>query len=520
MIQFSSVARVQPLANLQAAGVARFVLVGDVVTMDAHRTVLPGGRICLEGNAIAAVVPADANLPADLQNAPVVRTEGTIYPGLFDLHNHLPYNHIPFWQLGAKYSNRLEWQNIAAYYPAVTAPYKLLNQNSDPKYPQAIARHAECRGLFGGVTTGHGMGSKAGPYAGLMRNVEAPGVAGLPQVKSHTPDFDDAELKKMVDWTGQGQPFVYHLSEGVGDYGAGVFRYLQNAAGGLNKYLTCIHAVGVPDEGWDAMRAVAGVVWSPTSNLLLYGQTCNVSEAKRRGIRIAIGADWAPSGCKNILGELKVARATSQHMGGVLTDSELVAGVTCVPAAMIGWDKQLGSIEAGKLADLLVLRGAGGDHYARLIEAKETSIRAVVIDGRVRLGEDDGLVLGDPLSTEAVSIGGKAYVLDLAEPDAAGSSMKLSDALATISYGLAHLPDLEAGQRDLALMGNAGEDNEYSLDDEMLPQRLFTTLLSGNHLPAKPMALAPLTAVDDPAFKAAVQANPNMPDYAKAVFND
>lgn len=519
MIEFSSVSRSHPLSVSPAAGAKRFVLVGDIVTMDNHRTVFAGGQVCLRDNVIAAVIRAGDALPVEFQNAPVVDTGGTIYPGLFDIHNHLPYNHIPFWQVGRDFKDRLEWQNVDEYYPAVSAPYKLLNQNSDPKYPQAIARHAECRGLFGGVTTGHGMGSKAGPYLGLMRNVEAPGVEGLPAVKSHTPDFNQDKLDEMLEWTGQGRPFIYHLSEGIGDYGAGVFRYLQNAAGGLNKQLTCIHAVGVPDDGWDAMRAVAGIVWSPTSNLLLYGQTCKIEEAKKRGIRIAIGADWSASGCKNILGELKVARAVSQHMGGVLSDAEIVAGVTSVPAAMIGWDKLLGSIEAGKLADLLVVRGVGGDPYARLIEAKETSIRAVIIDGRVRLGEDSGLVLGDPMSTEQVSIGGEAYILDLAEPDTAGVTTKLADALATISYGLAHLPELESAQRTLALMGHAAEDNEYALEDEMLPERLFTTLLRRDRLPAKPMALAPLTAVDDPAFKAAVHANPNMPSYAKAAFD-
>lgn len=518
MIEFSSVARIHPFNVAPAVGVKRFVLVGDVVTMDQNRTVWPSGRVCLEGNTIAAVLPSNGDLPPSFQNAPVVPTGGTIYPGLFDLHNHLPYNHIPFWKVGQAFRSRKEWQGLAEYYPAVTAPYQLLNGNPDPAYPQAIARHAECRGLFGGVTTGHGMGSKAGPYAGLMRNVEAPGVDTLPTVKSHTPDFDDTELQKMLAWTGQGKPFVYHLSEGLGDYGAGVFRYLKRANGGLNKYLTCIHAVGIPDDGWDAMRAVAGIVWSPTSNLLLYGQTCKVAEAKSRGIRIAIGADWAPSGCKNLLGELKVARAVSRHMGNVLSDVELVAAVTCVPAAMIGWDGRLGSIEAGKFADLLVLRGVGGDPYARLLEAEETSIRAVIIDGRIRLGEDDGLVMGDALSTEPINIGGKAYVLDLAEPDAAGNSMKLADALAKISYGLAHLPELETGMRELAVMGFDGAESDYALEDEMLPERLFTTLLTRDHLPAKPMTLAPLTAVDDPAFKAAVQANPNMPDYAKQAF--
>lgn len=521
MMEFSSVARYQPFNGLLAAGARRQIMVGDIVTMDEHRRVLAAGRICLEGNVIAAVLRVDEALPTQFHNAPVVETEGTIYPGLFDLHNHLPYNMIPLWQVEQKFDNRLQWQGLDEYYPAVTAPFKLLNQNKDPKYAQAIVRFTECRSLFGGVTTGHGMALKNGSlYSGLMRNVEQPLIVDLPMVKSHTPDFNAEKLSEMLDWTRKGKPFIYHLSEGLGAYGAGVFRYLQNAEDGLNGKLICVHAVGVPDDGWDAMQAVAGIVWSPTSNLLLYGQTCSIGEAKRRRIPIAIGADWAPSGCKNILGELKVARAVSQHLGGILSDADLVAGVTSVPASMIGWNGLLGSIEVGKIADLLIVRDTQGDPYARLIEAKETSIRAVVIDGRVRLGEDNGLVVADPLSSESVMIGGKPYKLDLAEPGTGGNNMKLSDALEAISFGLQHLPDFEATQRNHALMGNALEDNGSTIEDEMLPESLFSTLLRGGHLPARSMALAPMTAVDDGGFRAAIQSNRNMPDYAKQAFDD
>ena len=56
------------------------------------------------------------------------------------------------------------------------------------------------------------------------------------------------------------------------------------------------------------------MVWSPLSNLLLYGATARVDAAKRAGVRIGLGSDWSPSGSKNLLGELKVAWLYSQHM--------------------------------------------------------------------------------------------------------------------------------------------------------------------------------------------------------------
>ena len=40
----------------------------------------------------------------------------------------------------------------------------------------------------------------------------------------------------------------------------------------------------------------ASMVWSPLSNLILYGQTADIAAAKASGITIGIGSDWSPSG--------------------------------------------------------------------------------------------------------------------------------------------------------------------------------------------------------------------------------
>ena len=72
---------------------------------------------------------------------------------------------------------------------------------------------------------------------------------------------------------------------------------------------------------------------------------------------IALGSDWSPSGSKNLLSELKVARAWSDRQGGVFTPRELVAMATINPARMLKWDAALGSIEPDKRADFVVLKG-------------------------------------------------------------------------------------------------------------------------------------------------------------------
>lgn len=499
----------------------RTVLLGDIVTMNGLRDIIRNGRLCIQDGMIAAVLHPGEPLPPNFSDAAQVDTEGTIYPGLFDLHNHLPYNMIPLWQVDRVFRNRLEWQALPEYYPAVRAPFSLLNNHPDLDYRRAIVRFTECRNLLGGVTTGHGMGlTKGVTYQGLMRNVEQPGTSELPLVKSQTADMKPEDIVKMMEWTDQRRPFIYHLSEGVDDHARERLLDLQRMPGAINPHLVCIHAVGVRSEDFPSLQAAGGIVWSPTSNLLLYGQTCRIEEAKRHGIPIAIGADWSPSGCKNLLGELKVARAVSQHLGDVLSDAELVAGVTCVPATMIGWDQRLGSIAAGKWADLLILEGNGGDPYARLVEARETTIRAVIIDGRIRLGQASSLIIGEPVSSEKVTIGGKHYIIDLVEPGGDGvGGITLAEALAKVENGLQRLPEFEALQKGILLTGHDNESG-WRFEDEMHEDSLESLFMHADHLPAIPLQLAPLTAVDDLNFSAQMRASVNMPGYAKAAFDE
>ena len=57
------------------------------------------------------------------------------------------------------------------------------------------------------------------------------------------------------------------------------------------------------------------IVWSPFSNLALYGETTDVATAIGLGIKVALGPDWSPTASKNLLHELKVARIVSDAPG-------------------------------------------------------------------------------------------------------------------------------------------------------------------------------------------------------------
>ncbi|GGY67276.1 amidohydrolase family protein [Pseudoduganella albidiflava] len=575
----------------------RQILAGDIVTMEAGRAVLRQGRVCIDGAAIAAILAAGEPPPAGFGNVEVVYTGGTIFPGLIDLHNHLTYNMLPLWQVPKRYTNRNQWRTEEASYQSdVARPASLLARHPDVDYTRAIIRFAECRSLFGGVTTAQGMSLSSTNgmrklFEGLVRNVEQPGEHGWPTAGCQTLDYRPDEIaSKLVPALATGMPFLYHLSEGTDRVARQRFRDLRLADGSwaVGKTMICIHCVGLKSRDFNVMARTAGMVWSPTSNLLLYGRTADVAAAKRRGVPIALGADWSPSGCKNLLGELKVARAVSTKRGGLFTPRELVGMVTSVPAAMLGWGGHVGTLAAGLRADLLVIEGTHADPYTALIDAGETAIRAILIDGRIRVGEAGALTAGDPLTSETFTIGGKQYHIDLVEEgDDAMGGMTLAAAVDKLAYGLAHLPELaqesvqsppapapapppapaphaafmardaapEArpewrlelemedgghghghGQGNEQGSGHGHDDGDghgHDLGPGFGPARSaglagpFSSLASAPfaapfaetvpraEAPVRPMALDPLTAVDDERFIERLLGNPNLPGYVR-----
>ena len=57
----------------------------------------------------------------------------------------------------------------------------------------------------------------------------------------------------------------------------------------------------------------AKLIWSPLSNLLLYGKTTDIISAKKNNVLICLGSDWSPTGSKNLLWELKVADSINKN---------------------------------------------------------------------------------------------------------------------------------------------------------------------------------------------------------------
>ena len=263
-----------------------------------------------------------------------------------------------------------------------------------PQYVNAVVRLVECRCLLGGVTTSQGVAlvSDAGierHYRGLVRNVEMPGDLAVRAAETHISDVDATQAQAFLQRLKNASCLLLHLSEGIDEAAHDHFAALQfpDQTWAITPSLAGIHCVALKPEDFQTMQQHgASMIWSPLSNLLLYGETADIAAAKARGIKMGLGSDWAPSGSKNLLGELKVARLVSAAEGGVFSDEELVRMATRNAAQILRWDDVIGSIVAGKRADLLIVDGTGGDPYTHLVLARETDLSLVIIDGVPRYG--------------------------------------------------------------------------------------------------------------------------------------
>lgn len=474
-------------ALLQRAGVIDedaspvYVLKGRVVTMNPAGDVFDNARIVVSDGKIAQILTGNQKISPEFQDAPVIETAGTIYPGLIDLHNHFVYNVLPLWPVTKKYTNRSQWAKIKTYSRDISLPIRALADSAAAS--RSIVRYVEVKALLGGTTTGQGIRTQVeggvSIFQGAMRNVEETGDPRLPEAGTRVPDLglSDEDIRSFKNSLSRRVAYFYHLSEGVPENKAARQRFLDLKENDLiRKSLVGIHSLGLKPEDLAFMAEKgAKVVWSPFSNLLLYGKTLDLSALKESGTLFAIGCDWSPSGGKNLLQELKVARYVNGLQGSGCTRRELVEAVTCNPAAILGWDGYLGSLRPGALADLVVIRGTGGDPYDHLIDATENEVGLVVVHGTPRYGirsAMQAIFTPENGSLEPIAIGGEERALYLFSPGSVLNDLSFAESRDTLATAMADLPAfLQSTRNENAMLRSMGMrvENKFRilLDNEL-----------------------------------------------------
>lgn len=401
-------------------------LLGTVVTFDEANPVVEDGAVYVDGETIVDVRRAGDPSPAGLESAARIRTEGFIYPGLVDLHNHLGYNVRSLWfaPRAEPYLTRNQWPNASTYSAEITQPSKLLAKVA----AKAVLKFAEAKAIVGGTTAIQGSPGLSRPYEGwLVRNIDNETFGTkVDRIRQSVINLGPDDLRPYGDSMRDGNAFVYHLAEGIDPGLIDEFGDVDTADC-LEDKLIAIHATALGEtefSRWAEDDRAGAIVWSPFSNLWLYRGTTDVVQARDRGLLICLGADWGPSGSKNVLGELKVADLWNRtQLGEAFSDLELCRMVTSNAGDALGraWGERFGRIRAGLMADLVVTVPNHDDPYRNLIESTERHVRLVLVGGRAAFGNDSLMEAAAATSPEPITVAGirrSIAMLDPAIPDA------------------------------------------------------------------------------------------------------
>jgi cytosine/adenosine deaminase-related metal-dependent hydrolase len=359
----------------------------------ADTSVFEGGAVLVDATGLIRYVGCAADLPVSLATLAAVATridckEGVISPGLINAHDHLSFDHnAPLPDSGQRFDHRNDWR------PASST-------SSDPG--QAKMTWSELRQAMVGTTSI--LGSSAVP--GVLRNLDRQGTPehpGYPLFDDHlwnasTPRVIVSEtfpLERGSDYTeNAGDCSAFPLFPGLAPGDAGSDEYVPHVAEGINaaarNEFACLSAtdrngVDVVDSGFSMIHGIAltaedgdrlarsgaAVIWSPRSNIALYGNTAPVTMLKNEGVLLALGTDWTPSGSAHLARELACADALNRSaFDGAFSDRDLWLMATRNPAVALGVEDRLGALRAGLFGDIAVYDGRGkANPYRALIEA-------------------------------------------------------------------------------------------------------------------------------------------------------
>ena len=428
----------------------RVRVLGVVVTPDVAFT----GEVLIDGDTIACVATSCASHPS-AGDAAIVRTNGVIFPGLVDAHNHILFNIFDEtdWSPSKIYTNHNQWPNEARYKALVDTKQALNGETSTTNLGCEMNKYGELKALIAGTTAVQGSANPADKqcYGSIARTIDqAPNDLGFDRIQTATifpsRTAADAVCNNMA--SGKTDAYAIHIAEGVDATALNEFTKLgtitTNPQCFYNEKTTIVHgtALGDPELSTVATRGMS-IVWSPRSNVFLYGggtdltKTTNIPVALAKGINIAIAPDWSIGGSQNMLDELRFAdHVDNTAFGDLLTPQEIVQMGTINAARALGVDHVLGSIEVGKKADLFVIGGDVAAPFDSLLRATPRDVRLVMVNGKVLYGDGSIAALGNENTLcEALDVCTGAKFVCVAESLGTASN-KLGQSFAEIKAAL------------------------------------------------------------------------------------
>jgi 5-methylthioadenosine/S-adenosylhomocysteine deaminase len=411
---------------------------GTVVTMDGAGRILAPGAVAIDGRDIVAVDTPDAIRARFSARESVDASGQIVLPGLINTHTHAPMvmyrglaDDLALMDWLQKYIFPAEGKTVSPEFVRAGTRLAALEmiQSGTTTYAdmyyfeEEIARatkEAGLRGVLGQTIIQFPVADAKTPQEGIAR-AEAfmKEFAGddliVPAIAPHSMyTLDTATLKAARAAADRYQaPVLIHLSETADEGRIAKERYKTTPA----QYLESIRFWGprtlaahgvwlTPADMQILARRRVGVSHNPESNMKLSSGTAKVVALRTAGISVGIGTDGAAS--NNDLDMFEAMRQAAFVAKMQTGDPRAVPAKTALALATIegaralGMEGTIGSLEAGKRADLVAVATGTArqtpmyDALSHLVYVtRGTDVTTTVVNGRVLMRDRRVLTLDE-----------------------------------------------------------------------------------------------------------------------------
>jgi 5-methylthioadenosine/S-adenosylhomocysteine deaminase len=396
-----------------------------VVTMDPQRRVIENGAVVIRGDSVHAV-GTEADLQKTYKIKNVLRAGNAILaPGLINTHTHAPMSlfrgiadDLTLQEWLERYIFPAEAKNVSPEFVRAGTRLACLEMllsgtttYADMYYFEDLiaeeTKKAGMRGVLGQTIIQFPVADAKSPQEGLARTEQFlkrfqgdPLITAAPAPHAVYTNSDETLQAARMLANKYDAPLLIHLSETRKENEDLAAKRklsptrLLDQLGVLSGRTLAAHGVWVDDEDLALLKQHGtGVAHCPSSNMKLASGVAPVLRYLERGIAIGLGTDGV-AGSNNDVSMFEEMDLASKLQKVTSFDPRALPARTVFEMATIGgakalgMDKQIGSIEPGKRADLIVVSLDAPhatpmfDVYSQLVFAlKASDVRHVFVNG-------------------------------------------------------------------------------------------------------------------------------------------
>ena len=415
------------------------VLHGTVVTMDGQRRIVNDGGIAIAGDAILAVA-SSGRITADYESSRVIDARGAlVLPGLINAHTHLSMSlfrgladdlSLDDWL--HKYIFPAESRYVTPDFVTWSTDLSLLEMLrggtttvADMYYFEEqvaqAAKKAGMRGVLGETLIGFPSPDSKGSAQALAyteaflqhwRNDPLITPAVAPHSIYTCPE---QLLKDAAALAGKYQaPLLIHLAEAPFEveqsrqqHGLTTVQYLARI-GLLSPAVLGAHCIWLDQADVATLAHFSvGCSYNPSSNMKTAAGLMPAQELLAAGVAVGLGSDGAASNNNQDMFEEMDLAAKQQKFARMdskaLPAEQVFALATITGARALHMERQIGSLEAGKKADLILVDTTEPhatpmyNVYSSIVYAlKSSDVRTTMIGGKVVMEDRRMLTLDEP----------------------------------------------------------------------------------------------------------------------------